>query len=302
MMTRVQSIFSIIFATSVVQAHFTFVRLSVNGEWKAPTEFIRNKTEVFTELPDPHNTDWVRRYNYPTFQTDYEASIRCGRDHMAHAAGTDTLVLQAGDTIEAAHTAYEPQQWEDNQWNDCPDGRGSCAPGWPFGVPLIIHPGPFVAHLSPVPDGTDISEYDGTGKWTKIYTLGLDVEEDGAVHWLAYNHRQLPGRPVFKIPKQTPAGDYLLRMDLIWPGLYEPPNYVAGGSQFYATCAHIRVESETEGPLPEGILIPEGVRDTEPGMRQSLAMYNEKKLDDGYTYPGGPLWTGEEMIEDKPNF
>jgi hypothetical protein len=71
---------------------------------------------------------------------------------------------------------------------------------------LIIHPGPFVAHLSPVPTGTNIGEYDGTGKWTKIYTLGLDLNEDGSVHWLAYNNRAMPGRvrqPVSTSLKQS---------------------------------------------------------------------------------------------------
>jgi hypothetical protein len=51
---------------------------------------------------------------------------------MAHAADTATLVLQAGDTIEAAHTATDPPDWKDDQWNDCPDGRGSCQPAWPY--------------------------------------------------------------------------------------------------------------------------------------------------------------------------
>lgn len=30
-------------------------------------------------------------------------------------------------------------------------------------------------------------------------------------------------------------------------------------------------------------------------------MYREQSLDEGYVYPGGPLWNGEELIQDKPN-
>jgi hypothetical protein len=70
---------------------------------------------------------------------------------------------------------------------------------------------------------------------------------------------------VFQIPKETPAGDYLLRMDLIWAGLWEPPIYVSDGAQFYPTCAHLRIESDVEGSLPEGILIPEGLTAEQPG-------------------------------------
>jgi hypothetical protein len=71
---------------------------------------------------------------------------------------------------------------------------------------------------------------------------------------------------VFKIPQQTPAGEYLLRMDLIWPGLWQPPIYVSDGAQFYPTCAQILVKNNVTGSLPEGIKIPEGFNTTEPGM------------------------------------
>jgi len=35
-------------------------------------------------------------------------------------------------------------------------------------------------------------------------------------------------------------------------------------------------------------------------METSLEMYNGKKLDDNYEYPGGPLWDGEKLTVDKP--
>lgn len=37
------------------------------------------------------------------------------------------------------------------------------------------------------------------------------------------------------------------------------------------------------------------------GMTTSLDMYNNKKIDDNYTYPGGPLWNGETLVVDKPD-
>jgi hypothetical protein len=48
-----------------------------------------------------------------------------------------------------------------------------------------------MVHLSPVPEGKEIHEYDGSGEWVKIHTIGLEhrVEEhpDFPVWWLAYN-------------------------------------------------------------------------------------------------------------------
>ena len=37
------------------------------------------------------------------------------------------------------------------------------------------------------------------------------------------------------------------------------------------------------------------------GVSVSSNMYYGKSLDSDYVYPGGYLWTGEEMVEDKPN-
>lgn len=73
---------------------------------------------------------------------------------------------------------------------------------------------------------------------------------------------------IFDIPEQTPAGEYLLRLDLIWPGLWEPPIYVSDTPQIYASCAQILVESNAPGPLPEGIEIPAGLNTLTPGERR----------------------------------
>jgi hypothetical protein len=40
--------------------------------------------------------------------------------------------------------------------------------------------------------------------------------------------------------------------------------------------------------------------DLAKGMTTSWEMMNQQKLDENYTYPGGPLWTGEELVLDKP--
>jgi len=58
------------------------------------------------------------------------------------------------------------------------------------------HPGPAVAHLSKVPEGQDVTTYDGSGEWVKIYTLGFDIipTDPNPVHWIVYNNQQLPGR------------------------------------------------------------------------------------------------------------
>jgi hypothetical protein len=109
---------------------------------------------------------------------------------MAHADATDILQVKAGDEIEFAHTRYEPEEWTEDMWYGCADGRGSCGP---YGMD-INHPGPVLAHLGKVPDGMDVKKYDGSGEWTKVYTLGFEIRNDTnfPVFWLAYNDEKTP--------------------------------------------------------------------------------------------------------------
>jgi len=87
-----------------------------------------NKTSPFEELYTPYTNVNTREWSFPTFLTDYTESIRCGRDHMAHAAATDILPVRPGDTIEVAHVRVGVEDWTDEIWYNCPENRGSCAP------------------------------------------------------------------------------------------------------------------------------------------------------------------------------
>ncbi|KAJ2998006.1 hypothetical protein NUW58_g458 [Xylaria curta] len=285
------------------RAHFSFVRVRQNGVWLEPTRYIRNKTSPYEERDSPDTNYHIRLYNFPTYAvTDRPDSVRCGRDNMAHAADTEVLTVRAGDTLEFAHHRSEPE-WPPEMWNNCPDDRGSCnhADWNPTGIVDLNHPGPFMAHVSKVPEGQELHSYDGSGDWVKIYSLGLDLRNDSQrpVHWIPWNDEGIPAPFVFSVPKETPAGDYLLRADLVNTGVFEF-NFTSFPAQLYPSCLQIHVESDVEGSLPKGIKIPEDLMHESPGMATSLSMYREQKLDEDYVYPGGLLWTGTEMVVDKP--
>ncbi|GAW19297.1 hypothetical protein ANO14919_087830 [Xylariales sp. No.14919] len=310
---------------TTAQAHFTFARVRKNGEWLEPTRYIRcvrsppysgeyelplsrlnrsrNKTSPYEERASPDTNNNVRLYNFPTYATtDRPESVRCGRDNMAHAADTDILTIRAGDKLEFAHQRSDPE-WPPELWNNCPYDRGSCIyADWnPTGVMDLNHKGPFTVHLSKVPNGQGIRSYDGSGDWVKIYSLGLDLRNDSQhpVHWIPWNDQGIPAPFVFNVPKETPAGEYLLRADLVNTGVFEF-NFTSFPAQLYPSCLQIHVESDFEGSLPEGIKIPEDLMHESPGMVTSLGMYREEKVDEDYVYPGGRLWTGTDMVVDKP--
>jgi hypothetical protein len=161
--------------------------------------------------------------------------------------------------------------------------------------------------------------------------MGLEWRQNNPkpVHWFAYNDEKDPPRVsiqsatpgfeadhsqiTFTIPRQTPAGYYLMRMDQIWPAR-TGSTY---GAQLYPSCAQIRIESDSTSLLPSGILIPRdlGINSTgmnteslvflwlvnnSLGMHYSQAMSDMKQLDKDWHYPGGPLWNGEDLVEDMP--
>jgi hypothetical protein len=116
---------------------------------------------------------------------------------------------------------------------------------------------------------------------------------------------------------QTPAGQYLLRLDEVNTGIQNETGAVA---QLYPSCAQLEVKSDFTGSLPAGVNIPDVLTDASPGMAfsilsttqrtvlittlgmaVSLEMYRRQKLDEEYVYPGGPLWDGTSLVQDKPS-
>jgi hypothetical protein len=68
----------------------------------------------------------------------------------------------------------------------------------------------------------------------------------------------------FRIPEQTPAGTYLLRVDMVF-------NYWTTPAQLYPACAQIIVESTATGALPAtGIKFPEAYDPSMPGEFREL--------------------------------
>lgn len=86
----------------------------------------------------------------------------------------------------------------------------------------INHPGPVLVHLSKVPDDLDVHEYDGSGEWLKIWTLGLEWREDmgDPVHWLAYNNETVPARVCVIPPAPPPFISSCLPSFVMHYGLY----------------------------------------------------------------------------------
>jgi hypothetical protein len=261
------------------------MRMALNDKWFPPLQYIRNRTStyedtfnstIYYEDSSTRLEGFHREYADPTYPQDSAESLRCGRGNMNWARSTETLTVQAGDKVTFAAVILPPKYWTASTFA-C---TGVCGSPGPF------HAGPVQAYLSKIPNGTTIKEYDGSGRWFKFGSVGLNPKNT-TVDWLGSSqYRKEAVNPSFTIPVKTPPGEYLLRMESTYPRAL--PNY----AQFYAACAHVSVKGAGGGHPPTGVKVPEDFPPNHPGLSISKTMEDLKKVDAAYVYPGGELWNG----------
>lgn len=128
----------------------------------------------------------------------------------------------------------------------------------------VNHPGPTQYYLAKVPAGQSASKWDGSGAvWAKFHTEMPTVDKNKQMTWpgqsewpcgTSYDSRILISDPdEYKttnatIPKSTPDGEYLLRVEHIALHMAMQANK----AQFYLSCSQIKITgggSGTPGPL-----------------------------------------------------
>jgi len=94
--------------------------------------------------------------------------------------------------------------------------------------PYIWHSGPNIVYLSRAPDD-NLQSYRGEGDWFKIAYRGPLND----THWAPV---QSEHEFNFTIPKTTPPGKYLMRIEHFMPTDISPPY-----QQFYVNCALVNI-------------------------------------------------------------
>lgn len=168
-----------------------------------------------------------------------------------------------------------------------------------FGIKETFgHPGPQQVYISKAPGKA--AEYDGSGEWTKLYTLTYSLNSsygavDGILKWATHRAQTFN----FKLPEQIPPGEYLLRAE----GLALHAAHKANCAQFYVSCAQISVVAKegtvgrAEVDLGESIKFPGGYKWNSPGV---LIPQFWSQITN-YTSPGPKLWpkgTTEQHVLD----
>jgi hypothetical protein len=226
-------------------AHYVFSKLIVNGTKDTNWTYVR---EVAPSIPGD-NSDYSIVSPQLGAEMVTSTNLTCGRLASNSAKKTKTATYIAGEPI-------------------------SFRVGETYGS--IFHQGPATAYLSKAPND-DLENYHGDGDWFKIAYWGPSSD----TMWSSYNAVQLN----FTIPKTTPPGKYLLRMEQFWP--LKP----ATGIQWYVNCAQINIVGSGGGTPTNFAKFPGTYKATDPGITLPSDITYSSNLNK-YTPPGPAIWTG----------
>ncbi|KAL7273452.1 hypothetical protein RUND412_003688 [Rhizina undulata] len=234
--------FAIVAAAALIgssAAHTIFQELYVNGVSQGHLTGIR--------VPD---------YDGPIYDVTSDDIICNGGLNPYHTPlPTAVIDIPAGATVTA-------------EWHHTLDGANSADTDDPISPG---HLGPVMVYLAKINDALSTTV---TGlNWFKIYEDGLDTSLEWAVTRL-YNNAGLVN---FTIPSCIPAGNYLLRAEII--ALHGASSYP--GAQFYMECAQINVVGGGSA-APATVEFPGAYEGTDPGITINIYW----PVVTNYTIPG----------------
>ncbi|KAF2877693.1 glycosyl hydrolase family 61-domain-containing protein [Massariosphaeria phaeospora] len=265
------------------RAHYNFAHLIVNNTVTKPYEYVRMVTNHTFTIPDgglpakpgaPYGNQipWEELERlmrpWPQYSADVlTANHRCGRDAWRPSLSTGIADVIAGESVGFQVESYVAlMQQYDN----------------------ITHIGPGLAYLAKKPDGIDLAQWDGDGDWMKIDYKGPDTDDT----WSLFGQKQYN----FTIPRSTPPGQYLLRVEHINPS-------PKSETEFYVNCAQVNILGPGGGTPPKSfarfpgtykvdepaLSLPDGEQIVDSKARNGVRWLHGFLA---YVPPGPTVWTG----------
>lgn len=219
--------------------------------------------EVYVNGVDQGHINGIRVPTYDGPVTDVTSNgIICNgvENPFQQPVSQDIITVPAGATVTA-------------EWHHTLAGADPSDPADPVDP---SHKGPVMTYLAQVPNAL---QTDVTGlKWFKIWEDGLDVSDQS---WGVDRMIANKGKVTFTIPSCIPAGQYLLRHEMI--ALHGASTYP--GAQFYMECAQIQITGGGS-TQPATVSFPGAYAGTDPGVK--INIYQTLK---NYTIPGPSVFS-----------
>ncbi|KAF2117915.1 glycosyl hydrolase family 61-domain-containing protein [Lophiotrema nucula] len=240
----------------VADGHYGFPTVVVNGIESEWWEYVRDVGY------GPYTGQFFPIYDW------HEEGQVCGYNGTKTGHGTKTLKVEAGTNIKfvAYSSTYQSGDIAPHPYYNDSDG--------------INHNGPGQAYMSLAPGA--LEDYDGSGDWFKIGSYG---STDGQ-YWDTDHDRSGMN---FTIPKTTPPGKYLLRVEHFNISPY------LNGTQQFINCAHVEVGGPGGGTPGPTTKFPGAydIRDSAIWLPTAMwAPYKPTPLLKAYKGPGPEVWKG----------
>ncbi|KAF2867302.1 glycosyl hydrolase family 61-domain-containing protein [Massariosphaeria phaeospora] len=237
-----------------------------DGHYGFPIAIINGVASEWWEFTRPVGFGSYTGQFFPIYDWTAEGQV-CGFNGTKTGHLTGTAKIEAGSEIgfRAIPATY----------ND-----GIIAPrAYNFKNDVIGHVGPGAAYMSKAPG--DLESYEGDGDWFKI---GVSGASDG-MYWDSPGKNEMN----FTIPKTTPPGKYLVRVE----HFNISPYY--NSTQQFINCAQVEVSGAGGGTPGPMIKFPGGYDLSDPGIWLPRALFYPKKPMDGlknWKGAGPVVWTG----------
>ncbi|KAK7469340.1 hypothetical protein VKT23_003820 [Stygiomarasmius scandens] len=227
-----------------VSAHTIFQQVYVNGVSQGHLTGIR--------VPD---------YDGPiTDVTSNDVICNGGINPYHQPLPTTVIPVAAGDQVTA-------------EWHHTLNGADASDPADPIDA---SHKGPLIVYLAKV-DNALQSTVTGL-KWFKIYEDGLNAADQS---WGVDRLIKNKGKMTFNIPSCIPAGQYLMRVEII--ALHAAGSYP--GAQLYMECAQLQITGGGS-TSPATVSFPGAYSGSDPGIKINIYQTLQS-----YTIPGPSVFT-----------
>ncbi|KAF2115949.1 glycoside hydrolase [Lophiotrema nucula] len=230
------------------------VNNTMSPKWKYVRKSITNETAGL-----------VGTGHFPPMYDLSSPDIRCGRNSTGSGPESDVAIVNAGSKV-GFRLDYYP--------------RGFCINcGQPQS--MYFHDGALFAYLSrsPIQSNEGLQKWDGDGDFFKFTERGPDDDRGWFYNVVRDNWN-------VTIPKATPPGFYLLRVESLYPW------NAFNKTQFYASCVQVEIRgpggSSEPGPT---VRFPGAFNNYDPGVLLPSDVSYGKWCN--YKMPGPKVWRGE---------
>ncbi|KXJ89104.1 glycoside hydrolase, partial [Microdochium bolleyi] len=141
------------------------------------------------------------------------------------------------------------------------------------------HPGPSLFYMSKAPTGS-VKAYDGSGDWFKIGQTGICNQslDFKSTAWCSWDKNTVTAT----VPKNTPSGEYLLRVEHI--GIHRSH---VNQPEHFVSCVQVKVTNGGNGTPGPMVKFPGAYKNTDP--YANFSIYNGFKA---FPMPGPAVWDG----------